>query len=71
LEAAEWLRKTCPAPEDTPAQSVPRLRAIVVDLGPDSGLARDSLKRFSDRFPGIAILVHGAGATWLGRPWAK
>lgn len=62
LEAAEWLRKASPAPEGAPAASVPRLRAVLVDLGAGSGIAPDSLKRFSDRFPGIAILVQGAGS---------
>jgi DNA-binding CsgD family transcriptional regulator len=63
LEAAEWLRKTCPSPAGTPGQCVPRLRAIVVELGPGSGIAPDSLKSFSDQFPEIAILVHNGLAS--------
>jgi DNA-binding CsgD family transcriptional regulator len=63
LEAAEWLRKTCPPPDGASAPCVPRLRAVVVDLGPGSGIAPDSLRSFSDHFPDIAILVHHDAAS--------
>jgi DNA-binding CsgD family transcriptional regulator len=61
-EAAEWLRGAGPAPEGAALLPAPRFQALVVDLGPSSQLAPDSLRRFSDRFPGIAILVHQRGS---------
>lgn len=63
LEAAEWLQSMCPALDGTPAPFASRLRAVVVDLGLGSDIARDRLRSFSDRFPGIAILVHHDAAS--------
>lgn len=71
LEAAEWLRKTCPTTEGGPAPCVPRLRAVVVDLGPRLGIAGDSLRHFRDRFPGIAILVHHTASDLQGQSLAS
>ena len=63
LEAAQWLLTAGIAPERASAQPVPQLQALVVHLGPRSLLEAESLRGFSDRFPGIAILVHGRGTT--------
>jgi len=58
LEAAEWLRNAAPMPEEASPQPLRTVRALVVDFGPASRLVRGSLRGFSDRFPGIAVLVH-------------
>src|SRR5215207_9631143 len=68
LEAVEWLRAAGPTPAGASAQSVPRLQALVVELGPHSLLEPERLRRFSDRFPDIAILVHHRGNSDVERP---
>ena len=67
LEAAQWLLTAGIAPERASAQPVPQLQALVVHLGPRSLLEAESLRGFSDRFPGIAILVHGRGTNDVER----
>jgi len=62
FEAAEWLRTAAPASEEASPHTVRTVRALVVDFGPGSRLIRGSLRGFSDRFPGIAVLVHQSAA---------
>jgi DNA-binding CsgD family transcriptional regulator len=62
FEAAEWLRTRTPMPEEASSHPMRAMRALVVDFGPTARLLRGSLRGFSDRFPGIAVLVHEGAA---------
>lgn len=59
IEAAAWLRSVCPPLQGAPAP----LRAVIVELGLGPGIIAGKLRGFSDRFPGIAILMPHDAAT--------